>query len=205
MTNTNYPPSLLRAQWLEEVTEALRGLFTAKGFTVPANVRFGVGWPKGSHGRAQTLGQCWPAVASADGHFEIFLTPTLGTKDTMSIIGTLAHELDHATVGCECGHKGPFKHCALAIGLTGKMTATTEGPLFRAWANPLIARIGDFPAGALADAPPGYRPQGTRMIRCVCEQCGYLARTTRRWIAEAGTPLCPSHKAPLVADEADAT
>ena len=151
-----------------------------------------MGWPKGSHGRDRTLGQCWSALASKDGHFEIFLTPLLGTKDTMSIIGTLAHELVHATVGTEAGHKGPFKWCAVAIGLTGKMTATTEGPLFRAWAEPLIARIGDFPAGALMDAPPGYKPQNTRMIKCTCPDCGYVARTTRKWLTEKGPLTCTS-------------
>jgi hypothetical protein len=188
---SNSTPSLIRAQWLEDAAEALRDQFISKGYTVPANVRWSMGWPKGSHGRNRTMGQCWSALASQDRHFEICLTPLLGTKHTMEIIGTLAHELVHATVGTEAGHKGPFKRCAIAIGLTGKMTATTGGPSFKAWAEPLIARIGNFPSGALMDAPPGYKPQSTRLIKCECAACGYVARVSRKWIDDPGPPICP--------------
>ena len=39
----------------------------------------------------------------------------------------LAHELIHATVGLACGHKGPFRKCALAIGLEGSERRSVVG------------------------------------------------------------------------------
>ena len=62
--------------------------------------------------------------------------------DSVQIMGVLAHELDHATVGTSVGHRGPFKQCALKIGLRGPMRATTPTPEFTAWAEALFGRIG---------------------------------------------------------------
>ncbi len=36
----------------------------------------------------------------------------------------LLHEMIHAAVGIDAGHKGPFKRAAIAVGLAGPMTAT---------------------------------------------------------------------------------
>lgn len=37
--------------------------------------------------------------------------------------------------------------------------------------------------------------QSSRMLKCECPTCGYVARTTRYWIKERGTPACPDHGA----------
>ena len=31
----------------------------------------------------------------------------------------------------------------------------------------------------------------TRQMKCSCPQCGYLIRTTRKWLNYGGTPICP--------------
>lgn len=37
-----------------------------------------------------------------------------------------------------------------------------------------------------------YGPkQTTRQLKIQCPACGYLARVTRKWLEEAGTPTCP--------------
>ena len=41
---------------------------------------------------------------------------------------------------------------------------------------------------------------GTRMLKCECTVCGYIARTTRRWIRDVGPPSCPNHGA-MVCEE----
>jgi hypothetical protein len=33
--------------------------------------------------------------------------------------------------------------------------------------------------------------QATRMLKCACATCGYIVRTTRKWLETAGAPLCP--------------
>lgn len=35
------------------------------------------------------------------------------------------------------------------------------------------------------------KKQTTRMLKVQCPACGYLARVTRKWLEEAGTPTCP--------------
>jgi hypothetical protein len=110
--------------------------------------------------------------------------------DAVDIIGTLAHELVHATMESGVGHGRPFKRCALAIGLRGPMRATTAGPAFAAWTDELLQKIGPYPAGFLTDSPK----QGTRMLRCQCTACGYIARVSRRWLDQAGAPICPTDR-----------
>lgn len=45
--------------------------------------------------------------------------------------------------------------------------------------------------------PPATGP-GSRLLKCTCPKCGYLARVTRKWIAEAGHLICPTDKIHLI-------
>jgi hypothetical protein len=126
--------------------------------------------------------------------FEIFVSPELGTAEqTPRIVGVAAHELVHATVGSGAGHRGPFRQCAVAIGLTGRMTATTETDEFVEWVNGvLVPKIGPYPAGKIIWK---HKTQTTRMIKCECSTCSYPVRTTKVWIDGHGAPHCPDHGA----------
>ncbi|MGY4283631.1 hypothetical protein ACVWXO_002851 [Bradyrhizobium sp. LM2.7] len=115
----------------------------------------------------------------------MFISPQL--TEGVRILDVLAHELDHATVGIAAGHGKAFKQCALKIGLQGPMRATTASPEFRLWAETLFKRIGAYPAGFITDTPK----QGTRLSKCECSVCGYLARVTKKWLSESGPPICP--------------
>ncbi len=190
-------PSELRQAWLEDATRDLRKHFTACGYTVPDKLRVSVGWPKGSRGGNKTIGQCWSDTVCTDKHFETFISPAL--RDGDQIFGVLAHELVHATVGLKVGHKGAFKHCATTIGLEGKMTATTNGPAMAERAKAFITKHGKYPAGAIV-SDKGRVKQGTRLIKCECSECGYIARTTAKWI-ENGTPLCPCNSEPMMVEQ----
>jgi hypothetical protein len=188
-------PSLARQQWLERATAALRNRFARLGYTVPAEVRVSIGWPRGSHGGQRAIGQCWGVEASSDKHNEIFISPEL--RDSTRIIGVLAHELVHATVGVKAGHKKPFKQCALAIGLTGKMTSTNESAEFLGWAAGVINKLGMYPAGSISDAK--RKKQTTRLLKCECGECGYVVRVAKSW-AEIGLPICPTDNQPMICD-----
>lgn len=192
-------PSIRRQMWIEAGAEALRALFAEKGYTVPKNVRVSIGWPKGSHGKGRAIGQCWGADSSSDKHFEIFVSPELGEKAaSVQILGVIAHEMAHATVGIAAGHKRPFAKCALAIGLQGKMTATTESADFIVWAKDVIKKLGDYPAGRLSMA--GRKKQSTRLLKCECEDCGYNVRVTRKWVESSGAPICPTDQVSMKCD-----
>ena len=188
--------SIERQQWLENGVQALREHFAGAGYTIPDNVRVSIGFPHGRGGKGKAIGQCWDSVASTDKHHEIFVSPILAISSR--VLGVLAHELVHATVGVSAGHKGAFKQCALAIGLEGKMTATEESQEFRKWAGVFVATHGEYPAGALNDAT--RKKQSTRLLKCECGECGYVARVTSKWIEEAGAPLCPCNQEPMQTD-----
>ena len=185
-------PGVARQLWLQRMTEELRTLFAERGYRVPGNVRVAVAFT--SHGaKGRAIGECWADWASSDNHSEIFIKATLA--DPRVIVATLAHELVHATVGLQAGHGKVFKRCAVKIGLAGKMTATIAGPALAAWIVDAIARVGDYPAGSLANLTTGRKKQGTRLLKAECETCGYLVRVTRKWVEDAGAPHCPNHGA----------
>lgn len=187
----NVSPSLARQSWFECVVDALRvERFAPAGYTIPPNIRVSVGFPKGSD-QCKIVGQCWSPTASSDEHAELFISPIL--LDPVDIISTLGHEAGHATVGTGCGHRGPFKKCMLAIGLLPPMRSTPPSEDFKAWIADLISRIGPYPAGNLTVT----KKQGTRLLKCQCAACGYLARVTQKWIVESGSPLCPTDKTPM--------
>jgi hypothetical protein len=195
-----HSPSLARQAWLEAAMAALKGrIEAAHGSPVPDTVRISSGFPKGSHGKGKAIGQCWATEVSADKHNEIFISPEL--SKSVRIMGVIAHELVHATVGVKAGHKAPFKKLAEAIGLAGKMTATVESEAFTDWAQGVVNAIGEYPAGAMNLL--FRKKQTTRMLKCECEDCGYSVRTTRKWIEQAGPPVCPTDMTTMQCDEID--
>lgn len=48
--------------------------------------------------------------------------------------------------------------------------------------------------------PPPKKKDHARMLKCECPKCGYIARTSRRWIRDVGTPCCPDHGS-MICDE----
>lgn len=182
-----------RELWLNNAIVKLEALFAENDYTVPS-VRVSVGFPLGRGGRNQVIGQCWSASATADGLAQIFIDPSL--TDSKRVMDVLAHELIHAIVGTEAGHKGAFKQCALSIGLEGKMTATTASPALNIKLEQFVTELGDYPHAKLD--PSKRKKDSTRMIKTECEECGYIAYTSRKWL-EVGTPICPSDNNSMVA------
>lgn len=86
-----------------------------------------------------------------------------------------------------------FKRVALGLGLVGPMRATTPGDAFLAAIVPILDVAGPLPHARLdtdgeSTAPKKQKP---RMLKCECVTCGYTVRTARKWLEEAGAPLCP--------------
>ena len=177
-----------REEWLNKAETKLRPLFKQAGFNIPPNIRVSCGWPsaRGTSSKNKTIGQCWSSNNSGDGTFEIFISPVL--EDSCRVLDVLAHELVHATVGLECGHKGDFRRCAVGIGLTGKMTATTASEELKAKLGEIVSVIGEYPHAQLSAS--SLKKQSTRLIKAECNGCGMVIRTTQKWIDETGLPEC---------------
>lgn len=185
-----------REQWLEAAVRLMAPLFEEKDYTVPA-VRVSCSFPsvRALAAKKRRGGECWGKEITVDGVPQIFISPLI--KDSVEVLAILVHEVVHAVVGSAAKHGGKFKKCALAVGLEGKMTSTVAGDELVEIAKEWIKELGDYPHPGLK---PGQRPekkQTTRMVKCECEECGYSLRTSRKWLDDAGAPLCPCNKKPM--------
>jgi len=114
----------------------------------------------------------------------------------MGVLPTLTHELVHVVTWGE-GHKGRFKQVALACGLAGKMTSTHAGAELCERLAEIAGRLGPYPHGQLTASFSRRKTQSTRMIKCEAVKCcGYVIRTTRKWLDEVGMPKC-THGSPM--------
>ena len=175
-----------REEWLHFIAEEMRPEFKAVGAPLPAKIRMAVGFTSNGY-RGKAVGECWSDKASADKHAEIFIKPD--QDNPMRVAGILVHELVHAAVGTETGHRGAFKRTATALGLEGPMTKTTEGKAFKEMLTPILKKAGPLPHKMLR-AYGLKKKQATRLLKCECNTCGYLARVTKKWIDEVGAPFC---------------
>jgi hypothetical protein len=181
-------PFSTRDEWLLAFAKASTPVFKKAGYDVPKNIRMSVGFTS-TGARGKRIGECWTDECSEDGTFEIFIDPKLG--DASRIADVLTHEIIHATVGIEAGHKKPFVDCMKAMGLIGKPTATVAGPDWHKWADKVIDDLGPMPHAAIKPGSNGKTKQSTRMIKCECNACGFVFRTSSKWL-ETGADLgCP--------------
>lgn len=178
-----------REEWLEAAVENLRPVLRARaGLEVPT-VRVGVGFPSGGL-RSNVGGQTWKREASEDGINEITIRVTV--CDPVEVLAVLGHELIHAAMDCVGGHGKRFNTAFLAVGYTGSPKGCTPGNVLRTELASLSEALGNYPGdGGLAVAAE-KKKQGTRMLRCECAECGFVFRTTQKWVAAAVLGLsCP--------------
>lgn len=181
-----------REDWMNDVAERMRPLFAAAGKELPPRFRVTMSLTK----RSKAIGVCFDKSASKDGTYEILIR--LDQEEPLEVAAILAHELVHAAVGIDAGHGPRFGSVARALGLEGKLTATVAGERFKRDVAPILAAVGPFPHARLDfDGGPrsGPKKQGTRMIKLTCDECGYTARTTRKWLDDKGPAHCPEHGA----------
>lgn len=173
-----------REAWLHNLADSLKPLFASCGYTIP-DIAISCGFTINRN----AIGECWPSSRSASGVYEIFIHPSV--CEGFEVAEILMHELVHACVGVEHKHRGPFPLAAKALGLDGPMTATKAGERLRATLVALLETLGTpYPHGALDSSK--ITKQSTRMIKLSCPKCGYVVRTTRKWIETYDSlPVCP--------------
>lgn len=182
-----------REQWLNRGVEILNAEVFAPHGKTANNVRVSVGWPSGRSGKNSAIGQCWPASLSEDQATEIFIAPS--QDDPVRVLDILAHEMVHAIVGCKHGHKAPFKKLAVAIGLTGKMTATVAGEELAAHLKKIADKIGKYPHAKLNTN--AKTKQTTRLLKIECPDCDNVARQSRTAYENYGLD-CPVCRCPMI-------
>jgi hypothetical protein len=58
--------------------------------------------------------------------------------------------------------------------------------------------------GVAKNANGDKKPQGTRLLKAECGECGYTVRVTKKWLEAKGAPICPCNMTPMVADMPEA-
>lgn len=175
-----------REEWLNFVMDQVRPDFKALSAPIPVKVRLSVGFTSAGY-RGKRIGECWSPIASADKYAEIFIKPD--QDDAVRVAGILVHELVHAAVGHKAGHGAPFRKVAVALGLEGKMTATTEGPKFKAMIAPVLKKAGPLPHKRLNSMRNPTKKQTTRLLKVECTDCSYVVRMSAKAFA-MGAPYC---------------
>jgi hypothetical protein len=180
-----------REEWLIKATALLKPTFKKLNAPIPAKLMLGCGWPRG--GKAEVIGQCFGKTWTGDETTHIFISPT--QANDIEVLAILAHELVHAAVGCEEGHKGRFKKVARELGLEGKLTATTvseKSPLY-----PLLQEIskklGKYPHSKMSNKGKGSKGgSGYKWPRLVSPTIPeYTFQMSPKLIAKHGFPLDP--------------
>jgi hypothetical protein len=135
-----------RETWLNELAAKMAPRFEELGHPLP-KFHVAIGFPSsGKDGNAAA--ECWNFKNSADNAYQIYIRPD--EADAMMVAGHLAHELTHAAVGFEHGHKGDFAKVVLALGLMRPLTSTVPGDAFKAFAQPLLDALGALPHAKLS-------------------------------------------------------
>jgi len=179
-----------REAWLNAFIDEARPVFEANGFPIPVNTRVSIGYPT-TGARGKVIAQIIHHKASGDGHYEIFVSPV--NADEIAVAAALTHEACHAACGLEAGHGPVFGKLARALGLDGKLTATTAGAEWFAWAAPILATLGDMPYAAinLAEGRIMRRKKATFLKKAHCTDCGFIARVTMAHVTPHTHLNCP--------------
>lgn len=186
------PKAFNREQWLQDAIVLLqRHVFGPCGHTLP-QVQVAVGFPSRTR-KGRVIGECWTTKAGPKVVPSILISPKLSTP--LLVLGTLIHELVHA-LHPRAGHRGEFKSTATAVGLVGPMRATRLGhDLQTLLKDKVIPKLPAWESRVLD--PAKAKKQSTRLLKCWCRDCGYIARVTAKWIDDVGTPECPCGNGPM--------
>lgn len=187
-----------REAWLNAATKLIdERVFAPLGHRVPKELRTTCGFPskRALSLKNARIGECWDKSASNDAHVEVIISMKI--DDPIKVLDIHTHELVHGIVGCACGHKGPFAKLARKAGLTGKLTATVAGPELMTKLTEIAKKLGDYPHARINAYAMDQKKQSTRLRKCQCDECGYVVRTTAKWIDEVGAPLCPCNSEPM--------
>ena len=178
-----------RETWLlAAATQVEQLIFKPAGHDLP-KFRCGVGWP--TMNRGKVVGQCFPKDSSEDKTYEIFISPKIA--DPLVVLAIITHELCHAVAGTKAAHKKPFIDVMKAVGMVKKWTECNAGDELAEKLGSISVKLGPYPHATLSIGLKKGKV-GSRLIKVQCPECEYIARVTRKWLDEAGGPICPIHK-----------
>lgn len=178
-----------REAWLIAAMRLLdHEFFDGSGYELPEKLGISCGFPLG---KRSAIGQCWDPTVTQDGTIHMFICPSIG--EPTRVLDITLHEMIHAAVGLECGHKGAFKKLALEFGLEGKMTATyvTEGTELHQKLELIAERLGKYPHSPLNKTRPKKLRVSGSVTMVSPQDPAFHVKMRRKLLEEVGAPYDP--------------
>jgi hypothetical protein len=177
-----------REQWLNACVDELRSFFSSRGHTLPAEIRVACAYPTNAKRSGfKVLGECIPNTNSADGHYEIFISPILDApiKVTETLIAQLCRTAKGAlnVTTLSYARVAEAMHILPAGTQSSPYKEVTHAADFLAAYTAIIDSLGDYPH-AKVDVT-SHKSQGTRMLLAVCPTCQCKIRLTSKWAHNA--------------------
>lgn len=185
-----------REAWIMElgdyiIADILGHICEPMGLPTPP-VKYSVSYAPNTRAGSKRMGCCSIRAVSGGGYNEIFISPELDGSQSLEIMATVVHELIHAYLDCEDGHKGRFKKIAIKAGLDGPMPSTTASAPLLAILEGYLDVLGPIPHDAmnykLRKAPKASGVNHT--IECSDNACDFKFRTSQKQIDAMTSTTC---------------
>ena len=177
-----------REAWLNAAVDELRPFFSSRGHTLPAEIRVACAYPTNAKRSGfKVLGECIPSTNSADGHYEIFISPILDAPNLVT--RTLISQLCRTSKGALNVTTLRYSHVAADMHILPAGTGSspykevTHGNEFINAYQAIIDSLGIYPH-AKVDVS-AHKSQGTRMLLARCPTCQCSIRMTAKWVYNA--------------------
>jgi hypothetical protein len=177
-----------REDWLNAAVDELRPFFSARGHTLPAEIRVACAYPTNAKRSGfKVLGECIPNTNSADGHWEIYISPIL--DNPTKVTETLIAQLCRTAKGAYGITNQAYAKVAEAMliypdgTLSNPYKSVMHGQAFIDAYQAIIDSLGIYPH-AKVDVST-YKSQGTRMLLAKCPTCQCSIRMTAKWVYNA--------------------
>ncbi len=190
--NTTPTYQLTREDWLRRAVDMFRPMIEqVSGIVVPdVHISVGLGSRRYEKGVEAV---CYRRRASADGHNHIFISPEQG--DTAEVLNSVLHELIHAALDCEDGHRGRFAEYATRLGFEAPFTMTPASVSLMAEFMVMAGELGEYPHAKLTitESKPATVPGGVVLVGTGGSITSAPGPQTNRWVSF----YCPVHGDPI--------
>lgn len=172
-----------REEWLTAGLSLIRSHVPG----VAARIRVSCGFPS-TFRRSGTLAESWPSEASGDATHEVMISPTvaLPTEVFPLLLAQVLHSLPGAMSTTSATWRAACTDAGLVPADEAWRSLTPGAGVWEMFGSGLEA-LGDYPHAEIAAGVK--KTQQTRMLKLTCPTCGYIVRTTNKWLA-TGLPVC---------------
>lgn len=172
-----------REEWLTAALQVIRAHVPG----IASRIRVACGFPS-TFRRSGTLAESWPSEASGDATHEILISPTVALP--AQVFPLLLSQALHSLPGAMSRESVTWREACIDAGLAPAdehWRSVDAGEDCWSTFGAAVEALGQYPHAEIATG--AKKTQATRMLKLRCPQCGYIVRTTAKWL-QTGLPTC---------------